>query len=58
MKEKVLQDIEKLKAPQGYLYAGVPNFRRLFGRDSCISGLEVLELFPEIAKRTLEILAK
>lgn len=58
MKEQLLSDIERLKASQGYLYAGIPNFRRLFGRDSCIAALQLLNLFPGIAKVTLEILAR
>lgn len=58
IRQRLLEDIEKLRAPQDYLYAGVPNFRRLFGRDSCIVGLQLLDIMPEIAKATLEILAK
>ncbi len=51
-------DISKLKAPEGYLYAGLPRFLRLFGRDSCISALQLIEIEPDIAKNTLLILAK
>lgn len=58
MKEKLLQDIDRLKSPQGYLWAGFPNYCRLFGRDSLISAWQLLDSHPEIAKSTLIILAK
>ena len=56
--KRLLKDLKRLKASQGYLYAGIPNYARLFGRDSCIAALQLLDLFPDIAKSTLEILAK
>lgn len=55
---KVREDIEKLRAPEGYLWAGLPRFRKLFGRDSCISAWQSLDIEPEIAKNTLYALAK
>lgn len=58
MLQRLTSDISKLKAPEGYLYAGLPRFLRLFGRDSCISALQLLEMEPEIARHTLLILAK
>ena len=58
MIKKLLADLKKLKAPGGYLYAGFPNFIRLFGRDSCISAWQLLFMEPRIAKKTLLILAK
>lgn len=54
----LLDDITRLKSPDGYLYAGIPKFRRLFGRDSCITALELLDLMPEMARSTLELLAR
>lgn len=58
MIKKLLADIKKLKAREGYLYAGFPNFVRLFGRDSCISAWQLLRVEPRIAQKTLLILAK
>lgn len=40
-----------------YLSAGLPRYSTLFGRDSILSSLSLLELSPEIAKDTIEILA-
>jgi glycogen debranching enzyme len=58
MKEKLLQDIDRLKSSQGYLWAGFPNYCRLFGRDSLISAWQLLDSQPEIAKFTLSVLAR
>jgi len=57
-KEQLLKEIEELKAPQGYLYAGLPRFRGLFGRDSIIVAWQLLHYDPSIAKNTLKELAK
>jgi len=58
MRDNLLREIKKLTKPQGYLTAGLPNFDRLFGRDSCIAAYQLLDFDPEIARATLEILAK
>ena len=58
LKNKLLQDLEKLKTPGGYLNAGYPNYVMLFGRDALISAWQMLEIDPEIAKSSLKILAK
>lgn len=58
MRHQLLLDIEKLKAPEGYLYAGFPSFHALFGRDSLISAWQLLSIMPEIAEATLRILAR
>jgi len=58
IKNKLLTDINKLKAPEGYLRAGYPNYFTLFGRDSLISSWQMIEIDPAIAKNTLKILAK
>lgn len=58
IKNKLLLEIDKLKAPEGYLRAGYPNYFSLFGRDSLISSWQMLKIDPGIAKSTLDILAK
>ena len=58
LKNKLLQDLEKLKTPGGYLNAGYPNYSMLFGRDALISAWQMLEIDPGIAKSSLKILAK
>ncbi|MFC1640673.1 amylo-alpha-1,6-glucosidase [Patescibacteria group bacterium] len=57
-RDNVLAELEKLRAPQGYLFAGMPHFKRLFGRDSCITALQVLDDQPDTARATLKILAR
>lgn len=57
LRKKLLLDIEKLKVPEGYLNAGYPNYRTLFGRDSLIAAWQMLKIDPQIAKATLQILA-
>lgn len=52
-------DIQKLKAPQGYVYAGSPFFHKeLFGRDSITVALQKVDIEPDIAKDTLAPLAE
>lgn len=58
IKKKLLFGVDKLKAPEGYLRAGWPNYGTLFGRDSLISAWQMLKIDPKIAKNTLKILAK
>ena len=36
--------------PDGFLYAGMPKFRALFGRDSIISAMALLDLDSTIAQ--------
>jgi glycogen debranching enzyme len=50
-------DLARLRTPDGWLEAGIPRFARLFGRDSCISALQLLPEDPEIAAATIRALA-
>lgn len=58
IRQKLLQEIGKLKSPAGYLNAGYPRYNTLFGRDSLISAWQMLEIDPSIAKATIKILAE
>lgn len=51
------QDLARLRSPDGWLQAGLPRFARLFGRDSCISALQLLPEDPSIAAATIVALA-
>lgn len=58
LKQKVWQELKKLKDRRGFLMAGFPRFLRLFGRDSLISAWQLLNKNSGIAKATLEILCQ
>ncbi|HLX33700.1 MAG TPA: glycogen debranching N-terminal domain-containing protein [Candidatus Limnocylindrales bacterium] len=45
------------RAGEHYLAAGIPWFTTLFGRDSVITALQVLPFMPDVARRTLRVLA-
>ncbi len=52
-------DIKTLQDPQyGYLYAGLPRFPALFGRDSCIASWQLIDCDVTIAKKTVDLLIK
>lgn len=51
-------DLERLRAPEGYLRGGWPRYHTLFGRDSLISAWQTLNTDPSIARATLRILAR
>ena len=53
----LLKGLKGLRSPEGFLYAGSPRFRSLFGRDSLISSWQMLEIDPSIARATLTCLA-
>jgi glycogen debranching enzyme len=56
--KKLWKEIESLLHPKfGFIMAGYPRFLGLFGRDSLIASWQLLELRPEIARKTLETLA-
>jgi len=52
------KEIESLKDSRGFIKAGLPRFNRLFGRDSLITAWQLLDIEPEICRRTLEVLAE
>lgn len=56
--ESLIDDINTLRAPGGYLNAGIPNYDHLFGRDACVSALQLLDYDQEIARSTLKTMAK
>lgn len=59
LKEKLQNDIETLRDQErGYIRAGYPRFMRLFGRDSLIVSWQLMDIKPEIARSTLEILSE
>ena len=55
--EDARKSVEDLRSPKGFLYAGLPKFRALFGRDSLISSMELLEYDVQIALSTLHALS-
>ncbi len=56
--ESVDTAVSKLTSGSGYLYAGYPKFMELFGRDSIISGMQLLGYDSSILKHSLESLAR
>ncbi|MCL4365164.1 MAG: hypothetical protein M1569_00925 [Candidatus Marsarchaeota archaeon] len=52
------EEMDMLRSPKGYLYAGLPKFEELFGRDSLIAAWQLLDYDPNIAKSTLRELSK
>jgi len=55
---KLLKEIRVLKDRKGFLKAGLPDYDRLFGRDSLISAWQLLDWNPGICKATLFILSQ
>ncbi len=58
IKDQLVAEIESLKTRQGYVLAGVPRFKGLFGRDSLIVAWQLLPYDSQIARDTLKFLAK
>ena len=56
--EATIRQLESLRSPEGWLYAGLPKFKALFGRDSIISSWELLDYDPSIAVSTINALTK
>ena len=55
--KKLISEIEELKDEKGYIQAGIPYFKGLFGRDSLIAAWQLLKYDSLIAKNTLSVLA-
>ncbi len=55
--KKFSSEIEKLKDKEGYIQAGSPRFKGLFGRDSLIAAWQLLNYDDSIAEKTISILA-
>ncbi|MCL4444599.1 MAG: hypothetical protein M1464_02995, partial [Candidatus Thermoplasmatota archaeon] len=47
------EQLGMLRSPEGWLYAGLPKFRAIFGRDSIISSMEYLGTDNSVASATL-----
>jgi glycogen debranching enzyme len=58
IKQRLFENIEKLRSSTGYLNAGYPRYNTLFGRDSLISAWQMLKIDPLIAQTTLQTLAR
>ncbi len=58
IKSNLEDDIRKLTDFRGFLNAGEPHFKVLFGRDSLIVSWQLIKYDPEIAAVTLRTLAK
>lgn len=54
---KARDDLALLRDPAGWMQAGLPRFARLFGRDACISALQLLDADPTVAAATIRALA-
>jgi len=57
LRARLARDVDRLRAPEGYLRAGSPRYFTLFGRDSLISAWQTLRYDPRIAESTLRMLA-
>lgn len=58
IKNELMRDIDALRTPDGYLNAGIPNYNHLFGRDACVSALQLLNIDQTIARSTLKTMAR
>ncbi|MCC6381028.1 MAG: amylo-alpha-1,6-glucosidase, partial [Dehalococcoidia bacterium] len=59
--QRAVRDIESLRTitdEDEYIAAGVPWFDTLFGRDSLITGIEMLAFTPEVLRTSLVVLAR
>lgn len=52
------REVGELESPYGYLYGGLPKFRALYGRDSLISGWQLMDWREEIAASAVRALAR
>lgn len=58
LERRARADLDQLRTPDGWLMAGLPRFGRLFGRDACISALQLLPDEPAVAAATIRGLAR
>ncbi len=58
IEEGLLAEIEMLKERHGCLRAGLPYFDGIYGRDALIGAWQLLRRKPEIARQTLNFLAR
>lgn len=58
LEARARDDLARLRSPEGWYQAGLPRFARLFGRDACISALQVLPEDPSVAAATIRALAR
>lgn len=56
--KQLLKEIESLKDERGLIKAGYPHYGRFFGRDSLITSWQLLNIDPDICKKTLETLSR
>ncbi len=54
---RLRNEIDDLRSDKGYLYAGLPKFKALFGRDSLISSWQLLDYDSSIAFSTIRVLS-
>jgi glycogen debranching enzyme len=53
---RLTSELTQLRSNEGWLYAGLPKFKALFGRDSIISAIQLLDYDDNIAKETVKAL--
>ena len=58
IKKELLAEIERLKDKEGRIKAGYPHYGRFFGRDSLITSWQLLDVDPNICRKTLETLSR
>lgn len=59
--QRSLDDVRLLATANGddlFVAAGIPWYVALFGRDSCVTAFETLAFQPELARSTLDVLAR
>lgn len=56
--EELLHTFDQLRTSDGYIKAAFPGYNRIFGRDSLIVALQLLDKEPEIAQKVLLLFSK
>jgi glycogen debranching enzyme len=57
LRDRAAADLDRLRTRDGWLLAGLPRYRRLFGRDACISAWQLLAREPAVTAASLRALA-